>query len=99
MLFEMLYEKQAFLVALLAASLLSLNVTELLAFTLLLSILLGLLKIGRRYFGAMKSGLMETVIQRPTLHGVLIRNGTLLILLNVINTVRDGCFGTTFTII
>jgi hypothetical protein len=97
--FEMLYEKQAFLVALLAASLLSLNVTELLAFALLLSILLGLLKIGRRYFGAMKHGLTETVIQRPMLHGALARNGTLLVLLNVINAARGGCFGAASTII
>jgi hypothetical protein len=99
MLFEMLYEKQAFLVALLAASLLSLNVTELLAFALLLSILLGLLKIGRRYFGAMKPGLTETVIQRPMLHNARTRNRTLLVLLNVINTVRDGCFRAASTII
>jgi hypothetical protein len=62
MLFKMLYKKQAFLVILLAASLLSLNVTELLAFALLLSILLGLLKIERRYFRVMKPRLTETII-------------------------------------
>jgi hypothetical protein len=60
--FEMLYEKQAFLVALLAVSLLSLNVIELLIFALLLNILLELLKIGRRYFKAMKHELTKTVI-------------------------------------
>jgi hypothetical protein len=62
MLFKMLYKKQAFLIALFTTSLLSLNITELLTFTLLLSILFKLLKIKRRYFKAMKHELTKTVI-------------------------------------
>jgi hypothetical protein len=47
----------------------------------------------------MKLGVMEIDIQKPTLYGELVKNGILLVLSNVINDVKDGCFGAVFIVI
>jgi hypothetical protein len=47
----------------------------------------------RRYYGVMRHGLMGIVIQRLGLLVKLVKNGTLLAFLSVINDVKGGCFG------
>jgi DDE superfamily endonuclease len=47
----------------------------------------------------MKHGSMEIVIQRPILHGKLVKSGSPLVLSNVINAEKDGYFGAVFMVI
>jgi hypothetical protein len=96
MLSELLFERQAFHAVLLAVSRPSLNEIDYFAFNGLLNISIGLLMIGRRYYGVMRHRLMEIVIQRLGLLVELVKNGTLLALLSAINDVKGGCFGAAF---
>jgi hypothetical protein len=93
MLSELLFERQASHAMLLAASRLSLDEIDYFVFNGLLNISIGLLMIGRRYYGVMRHGLMEIVIQRLGLLVELVKNGTLLVLLSAFNDAKDGSFG------
>jgi hypothetical protein len=61
--------------------------------------LVGLSNNGKRYYGAMKHGSMEIVIQRPMLHGQLVKSRSPLILSNVINVKKNGCLRAVFMVI
>jgi hypothetical protein len=63
--YELLFEKQAFLNVLLDVNLLFLKEVESLAYSRLLKMLSGFLRIGRRFYGVKKPGLMEIAIQNP----------------------------------
>jgi hypothetical protein len=63
--YELLFEEQAFLNVLLDVNLLFLKEIEPLAYSRLLNMLSGLLRIGRRFYGVTKPGLMEIAIQKP----------------------------------
>jgi hypothetical protein len=52
--------------------------------------------IRKRYYGVMRHRLMVIVIQRRGLLVELVKNGILLMLLNAINDVKDGCFRAVF---
>jgi hypothetical protein len=99
MLSETLFKRQAFHVVLLAVSRLFLNEIDYVALSGLLNISIGPLMIGRRYYGVMRLGSIEIGIQRRTSHVVLIKNGTLLVLLSAFNDVKSGCFGAVSTVI
>jgi hypothetical protein len=92
----MLFERQGFLVMLRVENPLLLSVIDSLGFNGLLSILIGRMKTGREYYRAMRLRSMGIGIQRRMLHVGLVKNGTLLALLNAINDVKDGCFGVVF---
>jgi hypothetical protein len=95
--FERPCETQALRAALLVVSLLCLYEINKPVYNGLLSILDGLLKNGRRYYGVTKHGSMEIAIQRPTSLVELVKNGILLVLLNAFNDAKGGCFGAVFT--
>jgi hypothetical protein len=85
-------ERQALRAVLLNASLLYPYEISKPVYNGLLSILDGLLKNGRRYYGVTKHGLMEIAIQRPMSLVELAKNGILLALLNAFNDIKGGCF-------
>ena len=91
--FELLYETLASRVALYAVSPLLRNEIDKYDYVGQLNTLGGLLRTGIGSYGATKLGVMEIDTQRPMLHGVLAKNGILHVSLNVINAVKDGCFG------
>ena len=53
----------------------------------------------RKYYGPMKHGPMAIGIQKHTLHVKLAKNGTLLVLLSVINVEKVGCFRAVFMVV
>jgi hypothetical protein len=55
--------------------------------------------IGRRYYGVMRHGSTEIVIQRLRLLVEPVKNGTLFVSLSAFNDVKDGCFGVVSMII
>jgi hypothetical protein len=54
---------------------------------------------GSGTYRVMRLGSIEIGIQRRTSHVVLIKNGTLLVLLSAFNDVKSGCFGAVSTVI
>jgi hypothetical protein len=94
--FERPCETQALRAALLVASLLYPYEINKLVYDGLLSISVGLLKNGRRYYGVMKHASMEIAIQRPTSPVELAKNGIPLVSLNAFNDAKGGYFGAVF---
>ncbi|KAF7508687.1 hypothetical protein GJ744_008934 [Endocarpon pusillum] len=52
----------------------------------------GRLRIGIRFYGVIRLGVIEIDIQRPGLHGALAKNEILHVSLSVFNDAKNGCF-------
>lgn len=97
--FDKLYERQALRDVLHVASHLFLNDIDKRVYNRLLSMLIGPLRIERRYFKVMKYRSIKIIILRSMSLVELIKNEILLVSLNAINDVKNRCFRAVFMII